>query len=44
VALKNKLEDLGLFIVKNNFTNSVCGKYVVETFNFAFVSKIEFPF
>ncbi len=35
---------LGPFDCLEQFINSTCGKYVVEMFNFAFVSKIKFPF
>jgi hypothetical protein len=32
------------FDCQEQFTHLVCGKYVVETFNFVFVSKNKFPF
>jgi hypothetical protein len=35
---------LGPFNCQEQFTNSICGKYVAEMFNFMFVSKIKFPF
>jgi hypothetical protein len=35
---------LGTFDYQEKFTNSICGKHVAEMFNFAFVSKIKFPF
>jgi len=34
----------GSFDYQKQFTNSICGKHVLETFNFAFVSKIKFHF
>jgi hypothetical protein len=44
VSPKKKLEDLGVLIVKKQFTYPICGKYVVQTFNFLSLSKIKLPF
>jgi hypothetical protein len=35
---------LGCFDFQKQFTNSIYGEHVVETFNFTFASKIKFPF
>jgi len=40
---KNSLRIL-VFYLSKKITNLVCGKYLVETFGFAFMSKTEFPF
>ncbi len=43
-AIERISRRLGLFDCQERITNAICGKYVVETFNFMFVSKIKFPF
>jgi hypothetical protein len=43
-ATKRNFKRLGPFDCQEQFTNSICGKHVVEMFNFAFMSKIKFPF
>ncbi len=44
VPKKEFIEELSLLIVKNNFTNLICGKYLTKTFGSTFLSKINFPF
>jgi hypothetical protein len=41
---QNIFRRLGPFDYQEQFTNAICGKYVAETFNFMFMSKIKFPF
>jgi len=43
-ATKRIFKGHGSFDCLEQFTNSVCGKHLAQTFSFAFVSKIEFPF
>ncbi len=43
-ATKKIFKGPGSFDCLQQSTNLICGKHLVQTFSFAFVSKLEFPF